>query len=135
MNQDLIQKHNEVVTEQDHTIHLGDFTLRNKKFAQSIIKQLNGTHTFLLGSHDYWLQKNSLQIWEKRVEKEYIIACHYAMHTWPRSHYGSWHIFGHSHGNLKLPGKRYDVGVDNNQYYPISFEDLAVIMTAVEKNI
>ena len=29
-----------------------------------------------------------------------VVLCHYAMRVWDRSHYGSWHLYGHSHGNL-----------------------------------
>jgi calcineurin-like phosphoesterase family protein len=134
MNHDLITKFNEVVTPQDRTIHVGDFTLKGTSFAQSIIKQLNGTHTFLLGSHDYWMKKKGLQIWEKKVEGSYIVACHYALHTWPRSHFNSWHVFGHSHGNLQLSGKRHDVGVDNNAFYPVSYSSLAEIMDGKSDN-
>lgn len=134
MNQDLIKKHNEVVTPQDLTLHVGDFTLKNTDFAHSIIKQLNGSHTFLIGSHDYWLKKKGLQIWEKTIEGTHIVACHYAMHVWPRSHYNSWHVFGHAHGRLSLPGKRHDVGVDNNNFYPVSFESLSKIMSCKENN-
>ena len=134
MNHALISNHNEVVTPQDHTVHVGDFTLKNTPFAQSIIRQLNGSHTFLLGSHDYWMKKKGLQIWEKKVEASYIVACHYALHTWPRSHFNSWHVFGHSHGNLDLPGKRYDVGVDNNAFYPVSYSSLKEIMAGKGDN-
>ena len=61
--------------------------------------------------------------------------CHYAMHVWPRSHYNSWHIFGHSHGALSLPGKRWDVGVDNNNYMPVSMSQLRIIMDKKSDNI
>jgi calcineurin-like phosphoesterase family protein len=134
MNHDLITKHNEIVTPQDHTIHVGDFTLRNTDFAQSIIKQLNGNHTFLLGSHDYWMKKKGLQIWEKKIDDKYVVASHYPFYVWPRSHYNSWHVYGHVHGNLDLPGKRYDVGVDNNEFYPVPFEVLRNIMYYKEDN-
>ncbi len=134
MNHTIISRHNELVTPQDHTIHCGDFTLRNEKFAQSIIKQLNGTHTFLIGSHDYWLKKKGLQIWEKTIEGTHIVACHYAMHVWPRSHFNSWHVFGHSHGRLNLSGKRYDVGVDNTGFYPVSYGSLVEIMEGKSDN-
>lgn len=134
MNHAIITNHNEVVSKNDHTVHVGDFTLRNTSFAQSIIKQLNGNHTFLLGSHDYWLKKKGLQIWEKKTENAYVVACHYAMHVWPRSHYGSVHVFGHSHGNLDLPGKRHDIGVDNNNFYPVSETYLTEIMATKSDN-
>lgn len=134
MNHDLITKHNEVVTPQDHTIHVGDFTLRNTSFAKDIIRQLNGNHTFLIGSHDYWLKKKGLHIWQKKIEGEFIVACHYALRVWHKSHYNSWHVFGHSHGNLLPQGKSWDVGVDNNGFYPVSFDQLKSIMQKMPDN-
>ena len=130
MNAKLIANHNEVVTDKDTTIHVGDFTLiKNKRRVQEIIDQLNGRHIFIKGSHDYWIPfKGSIQILDKTIDKQYVVACHYCMHTWARSHYNSWHVFGHSHGGLDHPGKCYDVGVDNNGFYPVSMTDLKKIM-------
>jgi len=46
------------------------------------------------------------------------------MRTWPKSHYNTWQLFGHSHGKLKGIGKQLDVGVDTNNFYPYTFEQL-----------
>jgi len=37
-------------------------------------------------------------------------------------------LHGHSHGGLNPIGKQYDIGVDNNNFYPISYEQLRIIM-------
>lgn len=131
----LIRNHNSVVGKNDIVIFAGDFTLwKNVKgIYEKYINRLNGKHIFLRGSHDYWLNgKPNDQIWEKNIyvdkKRYYFVVCHYAMHTWARSHYGSYHLFGHSHGKLKLDGKRHDCGVDNNNYYPISDEQVVNIM-------
>jgi calcineurin-like phosphoesterase family protein len=50
------------------------------------------------------------------------------MRTWHRSHYNSWQLYGHSHGTLEPIGKQWDIGIDNNNYYPLSFEDIEMIM-------
>jgi calcineurin-like phosphoesterase family protein len=50
------------------------------------------------------------------------------MRVWPRSHYNSWQLYGHSHGRLEPVGKQWDVGVDNNNFYPVSFDQLVEIM-------
>ena len=130
MNESLIRNHNSVVGVNDVTIHAGDFTLiKQKKRVWDIINKLNGKHIFLKGSHDYWIpRKGSIQIYEKMFDNHYIVICHYAMHTWARSHYNSWHLFGHSHGSLNHFGKTHDVGVDNNDYYPVSMEQIIEIM-------
>ena len=46
------------------------------------------------------------------------------MRVWNKSHYGSWELYGHSHGTLEPIGKQLDVGVDTNNFYPYSFEDI-----------
>jgi calcineurin-like phosphoesterase family protein len=40
------------------------------------------------------------------------------MRVWPRSHHNSWQLYGHSHGKLLPIGKQWDIGVDNNDFYP-----------------
>lgn len=134
MNQALIDRHNEVVSKDDIVIHAGDFCWSNHiEDAMRIKEQLNGKHTFLKGSHDKWMRKGNgnrffHEIWEKKIEDVYVVVCHYAMRTWARSHYNSWHCYGHSHGKLEPIGKSWDVGVDNNDFYPVSFEQLKEIM-------
>lgn len=54
-----------------------------------------------------------------------IVLCHYAMRTWDRSHYNSWHLYGHSHGELPSIGMSMDVGVDVWDYKPISLPQVA----------
>ncbi len=151
MNEKLISNHNERVTPQDVTIHAGDFCWFKKlseKYmsAEKIIKRLNGTHHFIKGSHDAWLPSSAKYMWRKNLEvqgtidfggrlidmglpyKQYIVVCHYAMRRWERSHYGAWQLHGHSHGRLESIGLQHDVGVDNNNYYPVSLVDLVEIM-------
>lgn len=128
MDEAITNNHNKIVSKCDTTIHLGDFTLEKYEVAQRYIKQLNGSHVFIRGSHDYWMNKNYHEIWEKTVSGCKIIGCHYAMRTWAASHYNSWHIYGHSHGCLHPEGKSWDVGVDNNEFYPVSFDNLKEIM-------
>ena len=132
MDNEIIKRHNEVVTDNDIVIHAGDFTL--KKSCQETlkyIKQLNGLlKIFLIGSHDSWIKGTNSHsyIWEQMIEDRYVVVCHYAMRVWPRSHYNSWQLFGHSHGRVQPEGKQWDVGVDVNNFYPISFDQLKEIM-------
>jgi len=130
MNEEIIKRYNEVVSDNDLVIHAGDVTMK-KSYQETIqfVEQLKGEKIFLIGSHDSWLKgTRSSYIFEKLIEGQYVVVCHYAMRTWPRSHYGAWQLFGHSHGRLEPEGKQWDVGVDNNNFYPISFEKLKEIM-------
>jgi len=66
----------------------------------------------------------------KRIKK-LIVLCHYPLWTWEQSHYGSWHLHGHSHCNkgknnpaasellLRPSAKSIDVGADCWDYYPV----------------
>lgn len=141
MDNEIIKRHNEVVSNDDTVFHIGDFTLNNE--AMSSIRRLNGVHTFIKGSHDYWLDAykeiNAHEILEIEIEGQVIVLCHYSMRVWPLSHYNSWHLFGHSHGRLEGIGKSMDIGVDtesseHKRFYPYSFEEIKKIMDKKEDN-
>lgn len=137
MDEALIANHNSIVRKGDRVIHAGDTCWYkryydknpNNKDVASYINRLNGTHVFLKGSHDYWMPKNkSVQIWEKMIDGHYLVVCHYAMHTWARSHFNSWHLYAHSHKDLKLSGKRHCISVENTNFFPLSFDQVKEIM-------
>lgn len=140
MDETLIQNFNSKVSNSDSnvTIHCGDFTFAKtyEEAHRKYISRLNGKHVFLMGSHDYWLKqaRGIHEVWERKIQGQWVVACHYAMRVWARSHYGSWHVYGHSHGNLPSFGKSYDVGVDNNALFPLSFEELSGIMSLLDEN-
>ena len=128
MDAEMIQRHNEMVGPKDVVIHAGDFPLWKKPFADNYIRQLNGEHIFLKGSHDYWLNKSAATIWDRKIGCFYVVVCHFAIRVWPRSHYNSWQLYGHSHGKLPPIGKQWDIGVDNNDFYPVSFNIICEII-------
>ena len=142
MNEQLVTNHNSVVTERDLTIHAGDFTFeKGIDKVEQLISSLNGTHIFLKGSHDYWqkgINKKYGIFFNQRIEIKkdgcYIVVDHYAMARWPRSHYGSYLAFGHSHGHYINQGKSWDVGVDNNNYFPVSLQKFKEIMNGLPEN-
>ena len=133
MDATLIANHNSVVGKRDITVHVGDFTLRNVDYAEGVIRQLKGQHIFVHAGHDYWFKKSKKypmrQIWEKKIEDQYVVACHYAMRVWPRSHYGAWQVYGHSHGELPPVGQQLDVGVDCHSFFPVPFEVIRGLIT------
>ena len=134
-----IDNHNSVVSPADIVVHAGDFTLikNRSRVYREYVNRLNGKHIFLEGSHDYWLkgEKGIKNIWGKEfTDRIYIVVCHYAMRVWHRSHWNSWQLYGHAHGHLPPVGKQHDVGVDNNNYYPVSFDEIAEIMQHREDN-
>lgn len=56
----------------------------------------------------------------------HVFCSHYAHRVWNKSHWGSYHVYGHSHGSLPDdPNARsMDVGVDTNRYRPWKLEDI-----------
>lgn len=58
-------------------------------------------------------------------KKVRIWLSHYAHRVWPQSHYGSFHLYGHSHGNLPDDERSlsFDVGIDVLNA-PISYNDV-----------
>ena len=60
-----------------------------------------------------------------------VSLMHYPMMSWPKSMHGSLHLHGHIHskGNYNLQQKeegilRYDVGVDANNFCPVTIEQI-----------
>ena len=108
---------------------LGDLTF-DKKIAKDFFELLKDAEIhFVVGNHD---SSQVIKICQKYcasvsrlkniiIEDQPITLCHYAMRVWDKSHFNSWQLYGHSHGNLDDIGKQYDVGVDVNNFLPVPF--------------
>ena len=77
---------------------------------------------------------------EEIPDGQRITVCHYPMIVWNHSHRGSWQLFGHVHsrednnnpeaGRLScLTPNQYDIGVDRNNFKPVSYEEIKTIIT------
>ena len=138
MDEAMIKSWNSVVNPQDLVYHLGDFSFRKKEETLMILKRLNGKIHLVKGNHDKIIKNVEVStkfVWVKdyfnlKVNKEKIILCHFPFETWDKSHYGSWHLHGHSHGSLITTRdiKRFDVGVDTNNLIPYHLEEITEIM-------
>ena len=126
MDDEIIKRNNEIVKDDDIVVHGGDFSLIRDQIIvrKKYVSRLKGKHIFIVGSHDYWLGKEYHEIWTKNINGMFIVVCHYAMRVWPRSHYGSWQLYGHSHGTLEPLKNQWDIGVDNNNFYPLNINDI-----------
>jgi len=51
MNEELVQRHNARVQDNDTVLHLGDFSL-NEKMVPKFLSRLRGNHTLIPGNHD-----------------------------------------------------------------------------------
>ncbi|MHA1459492.1 MAG: metallophosphoesterase family protein [Promethearchaeota archaeon] len=138
----LIRNLEERLRPKDILYFLGDLTFK-EPVARNFFKRFSAVEIhYIIGNHDsgdviklaekYCVTVSNLK--EINVENHHIILCHYAMRVWNRSHYNSWQLFGHSHTKLEPVGKQYDVGVDNNSFYPVSIKRLEQIMESQQNN-
>ncbi|MGV0949275.1 MAG: hypothetical protein ACOYB3_01290 [Azonexus sp.] len=139
-----IQDHiNAVVTPNDHLVILGDVAFGSDS---RLSKWLDGLRTKKLhlvwGNHDGTAETlvkrepkrfqrvgDVLQFklpWPGREKGVHVFCSHYAHRVWNKSHHGSYHLYGHSHGSLPDDPKArsMDVGVDTNRYGPWALEDI-----------
>jgi calcineurin-like phosphoesterase family protein len=136
MDEALVERWNERVRPDDRVYFLGDFSLRRGPVTGEILERLNGEIHVVWGNHDrpaYAIRErfasfhDYLQV---RVGGQLIVCFHYAMRIWNQAHRGAWHLYGHSHGSLPDDprARSMDVGVDCNDYYPFSFDEVAAHM-------
>lgn len=146
MDAALIDRINERVAPADTLYHLGDFAFRGGDPAEYRARIRCRSIVLVLGNHDpqtlagavrpefaalfrevHSLLRIKVQF---RRESQLVVLCHYAMRVWDRSHHGSWHLYGHSHGTLPDHATAccIDVGVDGHGYAPWSVEEIAAVM-------
>ena len=139
----LISTWNSFVTRKDEVYHLGDFCFGDHATVRRIRAQLNGHIHLILGNHDHKNRIHNIpglfssvsDIKQITIEGNCVVLCHYAMRTWPSSHWNSWQLHGHSHGKLPSQGKQYDVGIDNTGYRFLADYDIVEIMKNKPDNI
>ena len=153
MDKVLIENWNKKVPKDGIVYHLGDFAWGSINYWEKIREQLNGEIILIYGNHDEKYLNNKLmyklfkevtpqkKIWINKIP---IYMNHYPFLCFGGSYKGlgaTWQLFGHVHSNPRseegLDHKRlvncfptqYDVGVDNNNFTPISFDEVSKIIT------
>lgn len=144
MDEELIRRWNAVVEPTDTIYHLGDLSFKGKDYTARILDRLNGVMHLYRGNHDKGFSDEWLLKWFASVQDigtikvsirgqvQRIVLCHYALRTWDMIHHGAWHLFGHSHGNMKvhiMPSL--DVGVDCWSYAPVSIDEIVAKLEGV----
>lgn len=144
MDDTLIANWNQTVPPDGTVYHLGDFAFGDAERIAEIVKQLNGKIVLIRGNHDRNVEKREFLFSEIHdqhallVEGQRILLNHYPMLCYAGTYSSSkptWQLFGHLH--LKAGGSgadfcrvehcfpyQYDVGVDLNNYVPISWKQL-----------
>jgi calcineurin-like phosphoesterase family protein len=134
MDEEMIRRWNSVVSENDEVYHVGDFSFRNAAESKKIRSLLKGEIFLVEGNHDGgnygfgWMKP----YYELKVGTQEIVLFHYGMRTWHHDLRGTWHLYGHSHGQLPAYGKSFDIGVDCHGFTPISFGQVERIMAGME---
>lgn len=141
MNETLIKNWNETVPEEGTVFFLGDFCMKGSTFWKSILERLNGKIYFIIGNHDIGRIKESFaDRFEAMAEQmtivvdgQEIILNHNPMLCYGGSYRNTWQLFGHVHSGpynnsgldmvrlSSLFPLQYDVGVDNNDFRPVSY--------------
>lgn len=129
----LIEYWNRRVDGDDVVFHLGDFNYKSSVDANFFLKKLNGKKFLIIGNHDNqktiladgW--EGALPYQELELNGTKITLCHYPLEEWNGYFKGSWMLHGHVHGITKtvpIRKNRVDVGVDNFNWAPASFEEI-----------
>ena len=154
MDEALITNWNSIVGEKDIVFDLGDFAFATNGRWKELVQRLNGKHDLILGNHDgiRWPGDKTMQLFE-RVEQQMIIyidnRCIYLNHypylcyggSWKNPEHAVWQLHGHVHTCPNSSGAddkrmiykfpyQYDVGVDNNNYTPVSFKQVKDIINS-----
>jgi calcineurin-like phosphoesterase family protein len=127
MNQAIIDAHNSVVTPEDTTYFLGDFSWKPQKTKQ-LLEQLNGTKILILGNHDDERTTKHFTAHHHYLELNYqgtnLCLMHYPIAEWNRMHQGSIMIHGHVHGGPTVPGRIFDCYIGGNNLAPYKLDDV-----------
>jgi len=131
MEETIIKRWNARVRPTDTVYHLGDFVWdRSGQVAQEILGRLNGKVHLIWGNHDS-NQVRKLEDWtssqpylEIRDGEDFVVLSHYGHRVWNKGHYGSFHLYGHSHGSLPPQGRSIDVGVSCWDYRPVTLAEV-----------
>ena len=151
MNQKLIENWNNVVKPDDLVFHLGDFTFGGQPLWRSIREQLNGNIILIKGNHDDRNLKNGCKVLfdgvydqvKFYIENRCIYLNHYPFLCYGGSYRSEedavFQLFGHVHSGPNSTGLdndrlkmlfpyQLDVGVDNMNYKPVSWEQIKEII-------
>jgi calcineurin-like phosphoesterase family protein len=150
MHEEIINKWNHVVGENDVVYYLGDLTFAKAheiSEVNRILDEFNGKIHFIIGNHDddkvirkfnrFETINDYVELKVTHNDNDVVVdtlVClfHYPIYSWNKAHYGSIHLHGHSHGNLHhgedasyyVNRRVIDVGCMLTDYQPIIFEEV-----------
>lgn len=128
MDRVLMDNWNSIITDEDLVYHLGDFALMSQIKIAEYLDKLKGYKVLIKGNHDRLNAANKnrfLNIYKELIMKFGDITI--TMSHYPETFKSAKEIInlhGHSHGKFPLSFHKIDVGVDNNNYTPISLSQI-----------
>lgn len=153
MDNAIIERWNSKVGKDDIVFHLGDFAFASNKRWQELIYKLNGKIYLILGNHDItrWPGNYTMQLFDRvenqimlKIDNKYKVYLNHVPFlcydgTYRKPEDCTIQLHGHVHeriGNIGKDAQRlqyrfpyqYDVGVDNNNFYPVSWEEILKII-------
>lgn len=144
MERKLIAAINDRVSYTDDLWVLGDFSVRmDAEHIRRLRRRIVCQHVHLVvGNHDTWLDETeragvfesfeSYQDGLRSPAGRRLVLCHYPIADWNGQRRGSYMLHGHIHSKGSAYNScqraagllRYDVGVDANDYAPVSIEQI-----------
>ena len=138
MQADIITKWNTKIKKDDTVYILGDmfFKQKNNQYVIQTLNKLNGNKILIKGNHDQFLNViGNVYFYFQKVTDymkiqdngRQVILFHYPIEEWDGFFRGSYHLYGHVHNNSKdldSISRRYNVGVDVNNFYPMTLDEL-----------
>lgn len=141
MDETIITNWNSVVRRPNDDVYvLGDLAFCDD--ASVYLNRLNGRIHWIHGNHDRaaWAVRHRFishsPLMEVKIDfpsgNNLVVLCHYAMRVWNKSHWGSYHLYGHSHGSLEdlSSSRSMDCGMDCNNLFPFSAEKIDEVLQA-----
>lgn len=134
MNEQLVQRHNEVVKPNDVVYMLGDFAFTSQEQIKEYLQRMNGRKYFIYGNHDRKIRQGDFSedfVWmkdyaETKINGKSVSLFHYPIHSWNKMHFGAYQFYGHTHGQIPhlYHGRSMDVGVDTHDCYPWNAQEI-----------
>jgi len=142
MNIALINNWNKTVDHEDHVWFLGDFSFGTVAQTESVLWRLKGIKHLIVGNHDRKGRCQKLK-WDNffvdthdyyrlKIGDNKFVLCHFPFSSWERGYinlHGHWHS---TPGDYHSKWMQHDVGVDMNNYTPLSMED-AIVASMLNK--
>ncbi len=146
MDAAIVARINERVGQQDLLYIVGDFALSSDaEYIRHLFHEIHARKVLILGNHDLdnkgrvnktvrdlpWDQP-PVHALETTDEGCHVYMHHYGCRVWPRHLRGSYHLFGHSHGELPPMGRSRDIGIDcaDTHLAPLTFREIKESLNA-----